>query len=132
MNENQEIIDQCRAFANFLERNDGLAKVDDVEFEAYYFFSEDAKEKIAALARAGMNDVHVEKVEKDYGSTYFYLRFNGDFSFKAVTQREKVCTKREVGTETVTERQLPEGVEYVDVEVERPVYEWDCDPLLAS
>ena len=29
-------------------------------------------------------------------------------------------------------KELPAGVEYEEVEVERPVYEWDCDPLLAS
>lgn len=132
MNENQGVIDQCRAFANFLERNNELPKVDSPEFEAYYFFSDDAKHQVAAFARAGASDPDVKKVEKDYRSEYFYLRFTGSFSFRAITQREKVCTRREVGTEMVTRKELPVGVEYEDVEVERPVYEWDCDPLLAS
>lgn len=131
MNSNQKVIDQCRAFANFLERNDGLPPVDEPSFEAYYFFDEDAKHLIAAFARAGASDPDVVNVTKEYGSLYFYLKMEGPFKFKATTEREKVCTRREVGTEVVTERQLPEGVSYVDVEVERPVYEWDCDPLLA-
>ena len=132
MNQNQDVIDQCRAFADFLERNDELPKVDTPEFEAYYFFSDDAKEKVAAFARAGASDPKVEKVEKDYRNEYFYLRFTGSFQFRAITQREKVCTRREVGTELVMTKELPAGVEYEEVEVERQVYEWDCDPLLAS
>ena len=62
MNENQKVIDQCRAFADFLERNDELPRVSTPEFEAYYFFSDDAKQHIAAFARAGASDPNVEKV----------------------------------------------------------------------
>jgi len=36
------------------------------------------------------------------------------------------CEKVEVGTETVTEHVVPEGVEMVEVTKEVPVYEWVC------
>ena len=132
VNENHEVIEQCRAFADFLERHDDLPKVSTPEFEAYFFWSDDAKANVAAFARAGMNDAGVNEVEKEYSSAYFYLRLLGGFTLRVCTDREKVCTRREVGTETVTQRQLPEGVKHVDVEVERPIYEWDCDPILSA
>jgi hypothetical protein len=41
---------------------------------------------------------------------------------------EKVCEKKVTGTKTVVKRQLPEGVEYTEVEVEEDIVEWVCPP----
>ena len=128
-NPNQSVIDSCRAFASFLERYNGLPKVSVPEFCAYWYWSaDDVKEHMQDLAQAGA--AHGMKVEQDYSSSFYrlYLRNEG-FHFKAVCQREDICTRTEVGTETVTEERLPTGVQYETVEVERPVYEWTCDPL---
>lgn len=44
--------------------------------------------------------------------------------YSITVKREAVCTRRVVGTETITEPALPERTETVEI------VEWDCDPIL--
>jgi hypothetical protein len=53
----------------------------------------------------------------------------GGIRFKIITQRAAVCTRRVVGTETVT---VPAVEAAPERTVEREVVEWDCDPILAD
>ena len=130
MNENQSAIDKCHEFAKWLEDNPELPKITSPAFEHYYWDAVRAKEHVAAIARAGARSLL--KVTKDYSSDYFRLIIEGNhFTLRVSTERTNVCTREQVGTEMVTRSQLPEGVEYVKVEVEEPVYEWSCDPILS-
>lgn len=52
-----------------------------------------------------------------------------DFSFHVCVKREAVCTRRVVGTETVT---LPAVEAQPERTIEREVVEWDCEPILAE
>lgn len=54
-------------------------------------------------------------------------RMFGPVAHKVFTLRENVCVRRQVGTETVMEPD-PNAM----VAVERPVYEYDCTPVLAD
>jgi len=71
--------------------------------------------------------------EKTYSEGNFYAR--GSFAGVRVeirALREDVCVAREVGTKTVKQRD-PEALKLVpEIEVEVPVYEYDCKPLLAE
>ena len=71
--------------------------------------------------------------KKTYSNGDFYAR--GSFAGVRVeirTLREDVCVAREVGTKTVKQRD-PEALKLVpEIEVEVPVYEYDCKPILAG
>ena len=71
--------------------------------------------------------------EKAYAGDDFCAR--GSFAGVQVeirTLREDVCVAREVGTKIVKQRD-PEALKLVpEIEVEVPVYEYDCKPLLAK
>jgi hypothetical protein len=73
----------------------------------------------------------------DFEKTYYGKDFYARGSFAGVrveirTLREDVCVAREVGTKTVKQRD-PEALKLVpEIEVEVPVYEYDCKPLLAK
>ena len=69
---------------------------------------------------------------KDYEDDFFKLSctFADAVTVTAVAWRENVCQRIVVGTETVIEQRPPDGVEMVDVEVEREIVEWDCPPSL--
>lgn len=129
MNNNQNVIDMLNEYVEWLYDNPDLPKVDKPLLSTYYW-SDDPKEEMAVLARAGARSLM--KVTKDYSSTFFRLKVEGErFKFEAVAPRENVCTRTQVGTKTVTKKELPEGVEYVEVEIEEPVYDWECSPLLS-
>lgn len=53
----------------------------------------------------------------------------GPVVVKGWAEREDVCTRRQVGTKVVT-KQVPTGYEEQSEEV--PVFEWDCNPVLAG
>lgn len=56
------------------------------------------------------------------------LSFNRD-GYEISVERESVCTRRVVGTETVT---LPAVEAQPERTEEREVVEWDCQPILAE
>jgi len=71
----------------------------------------------------------VEKYEVSGGKTLHITRtFAGDVKLVYATDREEVCTRRVVGTETV---EVPDPDAPL-VAIEREVVEWDCAPLLAK
>jgi hypothetical protein len=87
----------------------------------------------AAAAAAETAKAFPGAFRKDYNDAYFNL--SGEFEGVRVeirTLREDVCVAREVGTRTV---QVPDPealalVPKLDLEV--PVFEYDCKPILAE
>jgi hypothetical protein len=82
------------------------------------------------------------KAGKRYGATTFKDGLGDDW-FVAVLKwgpvelhinanREQVCEARQVGTKTVKQKDPAKLAEVPEVEVEVPVYEWDCKPLLGG
>jgi hypothetical protein len=70
---------------------------------------------------------------KDYDESYF--TFYGEFVGVPVevrTMRADVCVARQVGTRTVAKPDPDALAEVPLVEVEVPVFEYDCKPVLAE
>lgn len=69
------------------------------------------------------------KVDKEYDSSHMKLDLKpthgGKVSFWV--ERETVCTKKVLGTETVTKKV---ATAWEEEEVEQEIVEWECKPLL--
>lgn len=84
-------------------------------------------EQLAAVARILADRAPLGAVEKDQDDDYARVtRRFGTVFVEAYAQRETVCERIEVGTETV---EVPDP-DAPKVTIERPVYEWRCAPLL--
>jgi hypothetical protein len=94
---------------------------------------EDAIPSIIGKAmRSSLNDG--ADVKKEYSDNYFrcYMTWGIDepkITWKIVSGREDVCTKKVLGTHTVTKMVAPEG-DWTEQEVEEDVIEWECHSLL--
>lgn len=88
--------------------------------ETFNIFAHD-REHLAEKARSfGTCD----KVEQDYW--YVLRKVFGPHKVDLTIERECVCTKVQVGTRTVTKPD-PEAIAAVPtIEVEEPIYEWEC------
>lgn len=90
-------------------------------------FSHDPEE-YASLVRDLMDGAPVGEIRKTADDNYSKVsRFFGPVEVYVFTPRETVCERRQVGVETV---ELPDP-DAPKITVERPVYEWECAPLLA-
>lgn len=71
------------------------------------------------------------KWNKDpWGDRFDFERLYGDgIKLQIFTHREQVCTRRVVGTETVT---IPAVEAQPERTEEREVVEWDCEPVLSQ
>jgi hypothetical protein len=73
-------------------------------------------------------------IKKEYSDNYFrcYLTFGIDapkIIWRIVSERDDVCTKKIVGTKTVTKMVAPEG-DWTEQEVTEDIVEWECHSLL--
>lgn len=73
--------------------------------------------------------VHAVGGDRDKNADDNYLtisRWFGPIEVQVYTSRDQVCTRRQVGVETV---EVPDPTA-PKVKIDRPVYEWDCTPVL--
>jgi len=128
-----ELASNLREFADFLD-NHGQDIPDvnvDVSSRVWSWTSAgDVPTAIALALRAGMKGA--DEVTKEYSDNYFrlYLSF-GELQYRVLCDRDEVCERTVVGTETVMESVPPEG-EWTEQAVEKDVVEWVCNPLLAA
>lgn len=125
-----------RALADFVENNTDIAVILEWPMHIATHVFDDAGATFAtfvtAAARAGM------PVAKEYGDKYAKVTatFSPAVSVQLQTDREEVCTRVVVGTETVTKKVKDpvalELVPEVEVSEEVEVVEWRCAPLLAA
>ena len=92
------------------------------------------RETFAVAVRVMARGAHKGAVPKKPGADGSYMdasRMFGSVLVEVLTARENVCVRRQVGVETV---EVPHpSVDVPDVAmvtVERPVYEWECEPTL--
>jgi hypothetical protein len=85
----------------------------------------DAVRALTDGARIGEVD---KKVGGDETIMFVERHFAGGVRLSYQAQRDEVCTRRVVGTETV---EVPDPAA-PKVTVEREIVEWDCEPILAS
>lgn len=122
--------------AAMIRTNPALAEHFDQAFRymGHHVFT-DAKDVLGLFARAAAHGG--AKVTKEYSSSFAAVYADwGALRYKIQTEREQVCERVVVGTETVTKTvkdpaKLAEVPE-VEVTEEVPVYEWQCKPLLSS
>ena len=109
--------ESLRALADLVEKSEVLNV--GKAFLAFNFFF-DTKDEIAEQVR-----LLGGSWKKRYGDTFFSVdREVGCLGLSLNIYREKVCTRKQVGT-----RIIPASEEH-----EEPVYEWDCpqEPLLVD
>ena len=132
-NKRTELASNLREFADFLD-NHGQDIPDvtvDVSSRVWSWTSAgDVPTAIALALRAGMKGA--DEVTKEYSDNYFrlYLSFGG-LQYRVLCDRDEVCERTVVGTETVMESVPPEG-EWTEQAVEKDIVEWVCNPLLAA
>ena len=113
-------VDDLRRMADFLESRPDLIPFSG--FEASHFASD--KAQAASLIRK------MGKATKEVSEIYMTAKREfGPHTISVYVSREKVCTRVQVGTKTVT---VKEAVGYTEVEKEVPVYEWECNPVLGT
>jgi hypothetical protein len=128
--------DVMRALADLLDQHPEVETPyldsygDDIRLIRFQFTSLGGR---AADATATTIKAFPGAFEKTYSDEDFYMR--GSFAGVRVeirALREDVCVAREVGTRTVKQRD-PEALKLVpEIEVQVPVYEYDCKPLLGK
>jgi len=125
--ERDELVADLRELADFLE-----AKGHKLPIEMWYAFSlsthlygDDSKDQ---MIRAAKNLGSAQKkAETDFTFKLTKPMKNGRVELAFSTSRDKVCTKKVVGTKT-----KPKMV-YVEIPgetVEEEIVEWECTPLL--
>lgn len=87
----------------------------------------------AAPVAAAIVKAFPGRFEKVYSGQYF--TFVGAFAGTRVevrTMRADVCVARQVSTRMVTQKDESAVAALPDIEVEVPVFEYDCKPILAA
>jgi hypothetical protein len=112
---NSQYADDLRALADFYEKHPDIPP-SRYSISCYDF---DEKEDAARLVRT------LGHVEKKYEDSMFYIikRF-GEIKLEFCFLREKVCTRRVVGT-----KEIPARVIECAARTEE-IVEWDCEPVL--
>ena len=133
-----QLATDLRDFADFIEEHGPILPDVTVDCRSYLWnftlaeneaTRNDVPASIALVMRAGVNSA--DAVKKEYSDDYFRLFVHfGKLIYKVVCNREEVCTKRVVGTETVTKSIPPKG-KWTEETVTQDIVEWDCNPLLA-
>lgn len=127
--ETKKFANELRELAGFIETHgvgmpsDAIKVAPRMTVRIYLDNKEDMAKAAKTLARAGM----VKKTQTDW--SYDLTQTFGDHvELEVWASRSTVCTRKQTGTK------LEEKTEYVKTGemVEKPVYEWECDPLLAA
>lgn len=126
-NPNRDLIDGLRALADHLEATPGL-RVNPMATVSVLLSYKD--EEVSETVRL-MGGERSKRPMADEGFMLIARDFGGNVVLKLIADREQVCTKRVVGTETV-EVPDPTALALVPtITQEREIVEWDCDPVLA-
>jgi hypothetical protein len=118
---NKEYADNLRLLADFFEQHTEVK----IPYNAgeFNYYSAQSKTEMATLARA------LGKCDKVVTDTFFELHAQiGEIKFRASTWREKICTRRQVGSISVPAS--PEVLIPAREAGETPVYEWHCPDSL--
>ncbi len=88
---------------------------------------ERTEKAVKELALSALN--YGWKVDKKYEDTHLRLQLTPSHGGRVEfwVERDTVCTKKVLGTETVTRKV---AVEWKEEEVEQEIVEWECKPLM--
>lgn len=122
--ERTKLIADLRSLADFFESTPALTNPYLRLHAIVYVQPEDFAS--AASALGGQR-------KKDADDKYFsVIRSIGGASVEVYTNRDEVCERVQVGTETVEVEEVVTPAVTKTVTVEQPVYDWECGPLLAK
>lgn len=117
----EDFIDGLRAIADFYSAHTELPLPQDLGLYVWLSeFSEDKRPVRVRLAEWARALGRADKYATD--SAFGLQRLFGGVQLKVLASRESVCVARQIGTRIVPAQE----------EREVPVYEWDCDPILAG
>lgn len=123
----QATIDGFRAFTDHLDTHPALADhVARYTTNRILIYTPDPDEyRTLVAALGGTRD---KKPNDDY--MVITRSFGPAVEVQVFTDRDAVCTRRQVGVEIV---EIPDpNIDIPTVTVEQPVYEWDCNPITAT
>jgi hypothetical protein len=116
----KEYADSLRLVADFFEAHVEVELPHDAGVFSYY--SAHTREDMAALARA------LGYCAKETNDSFFELHsMMGHIQFRAIANRDRICTRKQVGTVHVPA--TPEQIVPARPPTEQPVYAWDCPDL---
>jgi len=126
----QEGIDYLRDILDVLEKNPEIPNPFTASSIKLWDFNVGEDQDAKTLMRLARREIggHWDKSYDDHaGGDMWLTQTVGDVTVKIIVDRDAVCTARVVGKETVIEQRYPPGVQYVEVEVEKDIIEWDCE-----
>ena len=129
MTSRTEYIDRLRKLADLLEAKPELI-LPDITKSTIKFWCEDAAQTAETAKLMPTGWAKNNPTTSGYDADYYRLTGNWEgASVVVVALRSDVCERVIVGTETVTVPAVKAALETV---VQRPVYEYQCEPLLAK
>jgi hypothetical protein len=134
--EQERQADGLRVIASVLDLNPGMPGLLQATPLMFVFWGDDAREQMAAAARAFPCKWQKKVIDREYGS-FFYLDGQiGGIEISLSAPRDAVCRRVVTGTREVTEtvKDPAKLAEVPEVEVTRTeeTVEWICEPLLAG
>lgn len=130
MTSRTEYIDRLRKLADLLESTPDLILPYGVEKGEIIFYPFGAAETASTAKLFPTGWQKNDPNRSDYDAQYYRLTGSWEGVKVTITEnRGAVCERVQVGTETVT---VPAVEAQPETVVERPVYEFKCEPLLAK
>lgn len=130
MSESHAVAASMRELANVIDEVADEIEACDMYSRGAISVYADTREHAAALIKALAKSDHVIEVRKEYADST--VTFKAGLKTGGVIyiygSRDLVCTRKQVGTRTVTKPD-PNAPQ---IEVEEPVYEWDCGSILGD
>jgi hypothetical protein len=130
MTDRTAYIDRLRKLADLLDATPELILPHDVNKGAIKFYPTGAEETATTARLLPSSWKKNDPNASDFDAQYY--RLTGMWEGIALTiieERAAVCTRVQVGTETVT---VPAVEAAPEMTVEQPIFEYKCEPLLAK
>ena len=129
MSTRTDYVGRLRKLADLLEATPDLI-LPDITKDTIKFFCFDAAQTAATAKLMPTGWAKNDPNSSNYDASYYVLTGQwAGFSVVIAALRTDVCERVQVGTETVT---VPAAEAVPETVVVRPVYEWQCAPLLAK
>lgn len=90
---------------------------------------EDSKDDQKAAALAIRKAIGGTWTKNPWGDRFDFMRKHGDLTLQILAERDQMCERVVVGTETIT---IPAVEAQPERTEEREVVEWRCDPVLTD
>jgi hypothetical protein len=125
----QAIAAGLRHLADFIDAHPDL---EPPFVSTMYVFLDGSEEEPAARKLAEYGQALGSFEKRSDGQFFKLARHFGPFELQVCVERELVCRRVVVGTETVTREVPPEGVTMTTVVEEVEVVEWVCPPSILA